>query len=253
VQERQFPPSPSEQQTPTELEALRRVRARRLTTLAGAIGAATLACLALGCPQAADLENAKSYPLPGYPIGGGTTSGGTAGGTAAAGTAAGGSAAGTATGGTSGGDPCDTACIKDILQVQSTLCALCHNNTTLTSSGLDLKSDGFTARLRNIPAKHTDLPAGMTAADCPVGDKLIDTTTPSASWLLKKIEGQQGQCGTPMPSSGMLTATQKTCMETYIACVAGGAITGGGGAATGGQAAGGTATGGGGNGGAGGK
>jgi hypothetical protein len=249
VQERQFPPSESQELTPAEGATLRRMRARRLQGFTAAAGGTLLLALfALGCPEGADLENPQSFPKPGYstttPTGGtsATTGGATTGGS------------------TTGGAPaagCDTACIKDIFQVQPLLCVLCHNSNAMSplkSSGLDLKSDGFTARLKNIPAMHTDLAMGMTAADCPTGDKLIDTMNPSASWLLKKIEGQQGACGTPMPSTGALSATQKTCMETYIACVAGGPITGGGGAATGGTAAatggGGAATGGGGSGGA---
>jgi hypothetical protein len=209
------------------------VRTRRLQGLGAGVGAALLALFALGCPEGADLENPQSYPKPGYMTasGGSGTAGATAGGAAAGGNAA----------------SCETACIKDIFQVQPVLCALCHNKNMagpLTSAGLDLKTDGFTARLLNIPATHTDIVAPMTNANCPKGDKLIDSSNPSASWLLKKIEGTQGDCGTPMPQTGQLSMAQKTCLETYIACVAGGPITGGGGAAAGGS--GGTAAGGGG-------
>jgi hypothetical protein len=110
----------------------------------------------------------------------------------------------------------------------------------LQSSGLNLEADGFTDRLKNVAAKHMDLPSGKT--DCPSGDKLIDTANPSASWLLKKIDGQQNNCGDAMPSTAPLTADEKTCMHTYISCVAGGAVTGGssGGAASGGSATSGT-------------
>jgi hypothetical protein len=118
---------------------------------------------------------------------------------------------------------------------------------------LDLASPGYTARLKDVPAVHGDLPMGKMT--CMAGDKLIDTSNPDASWLKKKIEGNQGQCGDQMPSTGMLTADQKACLETYITCVAGpGMGTGGaggtGGASGGGGGAGGAAAGGGGAGGA---
>lgn len=282
MQERQFPPSQSEQQSHAEREAQRRVRARRLTTLAGALGTVALACLALGCPQAADLENANSFPTPGYQVGGSTTggsatAGSTTGGTAAAGTAAGGSAAGTASTG------CELPCVTTAFATAGLLhCTTCHSKTTmnngLQSAGLDLESPNVTARLKNVPAKHTDIMAedGKTVM-CPSGDKLIDTTTPANSWLLKKIHGTQDssattQCGTSMPQGTTLPADSLTCLDTYVTCVAnsggggapatggaatGGSATGGGGAATGGGGAatggGGAASGGGGNGGAGGK
>jgi len=229
---------------------LRRVRTRRLQGLGAGVGAALLALFALGCPQGADLENPQLYPKPGYPMG--TGGSGTAG-TTAGGAPAGGNAA-----------SCETACVKTIFQTNPLLCSLCHNNNpggaALMSSMLDLKSDGFTARLKDVPAKHTDIVAPMTNANCPKGDKLIDTSNPSASWLLKKIDGTQGDCGTAMPSTAPLAAADKSCVEMYVACVAGGSITGGGGAATGGSggmatggggaAAGGAAAGGGGSGGA---
>jgi len=197
------------------------------------VGASVLALFAVGCPQPADLANPQDYP----------TAAGTGTGTGGSGTA------GSGTAGTSSGSSCETDCIKDIFQKQTVLCKLCHqakpaSEMGLQSAGLNLESDGFTDRLKNVPSKHTDLAAGMSAADCPTGDKLIDTANPSASWLLKKIQGTQGSCGTPMPSTGTLSASQKTCMETYIACVAGGSITGGGGSSSGGTSGGGTASGG---------
>jgi hypothetical protein len=219
VQERQFPPSESEELVPAERAALTRVRTRRVQRLGAGAGAALLAFLALGCPEGADLEIPPGgFPKPGYSTGGAATAGGAA-------------------GGADTGAACEVQCVKDIFQKSPTLCALCHNNnpdmTKLTSAMLDLKSDGFTARLKDVPATHTEIAPPMTNANCPKGDKLIDTSTPSASWLLKKIENQQGDCGTVMPSTSALSMAQKSCLETYVACVAGGPITGGGGAATG--------------------
>ena len=248
MQERQFSESDSEALAPAERHALRRVRARRLQGLTAGVGATLLALFALGCPEPADLQDPNAFPKP------------AAGGASTAGTSGGGSSS----------TSCEVPCIVDVFQTQPTLCKLCHTAPPgLKSSGLDLASPGFTARLKDIPAVHGDLGAMMATAMCPTADKLIDTANPANSWLLKKIHGEQGTCGTPMPSTGMLTADQKTCVETYVKCVApGGAVTTGGaggggsagsaGAAAGGAsgaAAGGTAgatTGGGGAGGAGG-
>jgi hypothetical protein len=211
---------------PAERAALRRVRRRRLQALLGGAGAVLLTLFSVGCPEPADLENAGQYQPP---AGGGSA---TTGGSASSGSATGGSAA--------MGEPCEVACVTDIFQKSQTLCALCHNNKGLMSSMLDISSPGFTGRLRNVAAKHGDLGMGGGPMECPTGDKLIDTATPANSWLLKKIDGAQGTCGTPMPSTGTLSADQKTCIHTYVSCVTGAAPTGTGGSAAGGSGNGGT-------------
>jgi hypothetical protein len=226
VQEPQFSPFDSENLTPAERRALRRARARRVQAFALGVGACALALFAIGCPQPADLANPQDYP-------------------AAAGTTTTGGGATAGTGGTApAGEPCETACMKEVFQTNQTLCKLCHNNMGLKSAMLDLSSDGYTARLKNVSATHTDLGMGMTAADCPTGDKLIDTTTPANSWLLKKIHNEQGNCGTVMPSTGTLSPAQKTCIETYVACVAPGGAAPSGGTSSGGAASAGTSSGG---------
>jgi hypothetical protein len=243
VQERQFPESHSEALAPAERRVLQHIRARRVQGLTAGVGAALLALFIVGCPEPADLTDPGSFPKP------------------PSSTAGAPSTAGSGAGGGSSSDACEVDCIKDVFQKQITLCKLCHTAKTaaeggLQSSGLNLEGDGFTARLKDVPAKHGDLPAGM--ATCTAGDKLIDTSAPANSWLLKKIHAEQGSCGTPMPSTGMLSAAQKTCIETYVACVAGGSAAASGtagtasgtaGAAPGGGGAGGTS----GSGGAGGK
>ncbi len=246
MQERQFSESHSEALAPAERRALRRVRVRRVQGLTAAVGASLLTLFALGCPEPADLQDPGFFPQPTPAATAGATSTGGMSGTAGA-----------------SGASCEVACVNDVFQMQLTLCKLCHTAPPgLKSSMLDLASPGYTARLKDIPAVHGDLAMGMTAADCPKGDKLIDTAAPANSWLLKKIHGEQGNCGTPMPSTGMLTAAQKTCIETYVMCVAGGAApagTAGAPAGTAGAGTAGAATGGGGasgtggNGGAGGK
>jgi hypothetical protein len=135
-----------------------------------------------------------------------------------------GSSASAGNGAASGGpasvaNVCETPCAVQIFSQELTLCKLCHGNV-LASSGLNLEQASFTKRLKDVPAKHGDLAAGMNAADCPVGDKLIDSTNPEASWLLKKITNQQGNCGTSMPSTGMLKPDQMACLNRYVHCVA---------------------------------
>lgn len=120
---------------------------------------------------------------------------------------------------TSTNHPCETECVRQVFTGSVASCKLCHGNA-LKSAGLDLESPNVTARLEDVPATHGDR-APQMSGPCPVGDKLIDTATPEESWLLKKVRGQQGNCGTAMPQTPpMLTFEQQQCMETYVACVA---------------------------------
>ncbi len=118
------------------------------------------------------------------------------------------------------GDACETACVQQMFKRDMLTCKLCHGNA-IRLGDLDIESPNPTARLKDVPAKHAGLALGMTAADCPMGDKLIDTANPDASWLLKKIRGEQGNCGTSMPQTGTLTTEQKACITSYVYCVAG--------------------------------
>jgi hypothetical protein len=126
------------------------------------------------------------------------------------------------TGATSGSggmvELCDAPCLRALLD-QPTGCKLCHS-PAFAASGLDLVSPGLAARLKDVPAKHADLSPGMSASACPMGDKLIDSADPQNSWLLKKIRGQQGQCGNAEPPIGVLQASEIACFEMYVTCVA---------------------------------
>ncbi len=237
MQERQFPPFESEKLAPAERQALRRTRVRRLKALAFCVGAGVLSLFAVGCPEPADLQNPNAYPAP-------TPAGGSGG-----------------SGGSGGAAPmsCETECVNKLFQKDQMPCLFCHTGV-LKLGDLDLETPGYTARLKNVPAKHTGFTTPKT--DCPPAAKLIDTENPANSWLLKKIRNEQKTCGTVMPQAGALTAAQQTCLETYVACVApgggtttggaatggatggGGAATGGGGAATGGSGGGGASAGG---------
>lgn len=225
MQEPQFSPLESDTLTPAERQAFKRVRGRRLRALLVCVGTGALTLFAAGCPEPADLQDPASFPLPPN-AGSSSTTGGSGTG-------------GSGTGGT-GMATCEVECVNKIFMKDMQPCMFCH--TTMAPLGdLDLQSPGYTARLKDVPAKHTGFMGPTT--DCPQGDKLIDTTTPANSWLLKKLHNEQKTCGTLMPQAGTITPDQKTCLETYVACVASSgaaAGTAGSAAATGGTATGGS-------------
>ncbi|HVY27055.1 MAG TPA: hypothetical protein VHB79_10910 [Polyangiaceae bacterium] len=189
-----------------------------------------LSLFALGCPQPGDLENANAYPPPP----GGNTAG----------------SGGSGTGGSGTMVNCETACLASIINATGTGCKTCHSDMVKLDMGiLDMASPGLSARLKDEASQHKGI-TGDTSG-CPMGDKIIDSANPANSWLLKKITGQQGTCGTVMPSTGALSAADQKCVSDFVYCVAGGtAPAGSGGTAAGGGGSGGAATGGGGSGGA---
>lgn len=67
---------------------------------------------------------------------------------------------------------------------------------------------------------HGDLPSPTVASDCGPDDLLIDSQDVEASWLLKKVRGQQGRCGTAMPPTGALDDRQQACIAEFVSCVA---------------------------------
>ncbi len=97
-------------------------------------------------------------------------------------------------------------------------------------SDLDLMTTGVEARLIDVDATHGDifcpnpdggvlkvecLPAACTPA------KLVDRTTPANSWMLKKREGTEGECGDPMPiAPGVLEPAEKACLIEWINALA---------------------------------
>lgn len=179
-----------------------------LAILAAAAGTVSLALFNAGCPEPADLQNPEMYPLPG-----GSSAGTAAGGSATGGSATGGATTGgSATGGSATGATCETPCMTTVI----TTCKVCHG-AALKSSDLDLEAAGYTARLKDVPAKHGGL---MGAPMCPTGDKLIDSAAPAQSWLLKKVSSQEGDCGDPMPQGSGLMGDQLKCVQDYVTCVA---------------------------------
>lgn len=113
-------------------------------------------------------------------------------------------------------EPCYSTCSEEIFR-DPTGCKLCHS-PAFAASGLDLESPGRAARLKDVVAKHADLPVGQDA--CPRGDKLIDSANVQDSWMLKKIRGEQASCGAQEPPVGPLPAVDLACLTTYIECVA---------------------------------
>jgi hypothetical protein len=139
------------------------------------------------------------------------------GGFTTAGSAATGSA-GTGTAGAATLDAlCRTPCSDQIFEAASS-CKLCHA-AAIKLGGLDLESPSRAARLKDAPAKHLD--SARPDAQCPVGDKLIDSSNVENSWLLKKITGRQGTCGDAMPLGVPLNEAERQCLTAWVRCVAG--------------------------------
>lgn len=113
-------------------------------------------------------------------------------------------------------EACRSECF-DAFMRRATSCKLCHG-TSLKSAGLDWETPGVAARLKDVPAKHTEIEPPTT--QCPVGDKLIDSTNVNQSWILKKLNGQQGACGSAMPATGPLSSDDLACMTSWVGCVA---------------------------------
>jgi hypothetical protein len=117
----------------------------------------------------------------------------------------------------------------------------CHSPNALGLGGdLDLTSPGVPSRLINVNATHAGIDMDGGGVTCPTA-KLIDTANPMASWLLVKINGMQGSCGSSMPQVGTITSTQKACITQYVMDVAadagaGMAMGGSGGMSSGGSA-----------------
>ena len=240
MQERQFPPFESQDRRLSTRGGRSRPLARALASAVALTGVATLALVITGCPSAGELENPGTYCAPGKSViaGAGVVVDCLPPGTG------GSSSAGSGAGGSGTMANCETDCVKAIVTSGAAACKVCHaaNPAARLDMGtLDMESPGLSARLKDQPSSHKGL---MDTSGCPMGDKIIDSANPANSWLLKKIKGQQGSCGTVMPSTGALSPADQTCMETFVNCVAGGSMPGASGSASGGTASGGGGSGG---------
>lgn len=197
------------------------------------VSASTLALLGSSC--AAEAPTSTVSGGTGGTAGSAGASAGTAGASAGtAGTTGGtagttGGTAGTAGGGSAGAPP--TCGYAAIIQNSCALTA-CHD-TMYNRAELDFKTPGYEQRIVNAPATFTEitcpdpaggvLPVPCMPASCPQGALLINTTTPSESWMLKKLQGVHGDCGDAMPlPPGKVTAEEKACLESWIHYLAGG-------------------------------
>jgi len=106
---------------------------------------------------------------------------------------------------------------KDLIQSSCTS-ASCHDSTA-PGGDLDLTSDPFNTMLDKV-------------STCK-GKKLIDSSNPSQSFLLEKLEKATPSCGVRMPSgAAALGADKIDCVEKWIQSnlgIGGSAGTGGGG------------------------
>ncbi len=135
------------------------------------------------------------------------------------------------------------ACMTTLFNGTSGKCSgnLCHTAGPSPGGDLDLSSAGVGKRLIDVPATHAGIDMDGGNVNCPSA-KLVDTSNPAASWLLIKINGTQGTCGSSMPQVGTLTTAEKACITTWVDGLQSDSGTSTGGAGSGGT--GGTSTGG---------
>lgn len=156
---------------------------------------------------------------------GGTSAGSVGGGLVGAGGGAAEGAVAGGSGGTAGTLGTDLSCDVEEVLLRSCGRAGCHSASSMVA-GLDLASPGVQTRLIDVPATHQDitcpnpdggaLPVPCVPASCPDA-KLIDLAHPENSWLLKKLAGEQGDCGEQMPLlPGILTESERTCLEEWL-------------------------------------
>ena len=183
------------------------VRPSSLTSLFGTL----LICAITGC--AANLANPQDFADRPNPAGGAGGSSGAAG------------SGGSGTAGSAGSGPIVSTpdCVLTLFKTGSGSCSgsVCHDQGVNAAGGLDLASPNVAARLVDQVALHTAV--GPTDV-CPTGDKLIDTSNPTESWLLKKLSATGvGMCGSVMPLGGTLSADQLSCLQDWINSVQPGA------------------------------
>jgi hypothetical protein len=194
----------------------------------GLVGASFVIALS-GCPQGADLEDPKKYGLsggsPSTGTGGGT---GATGGTSGTGGTTGGSAGSGAAGAPSLVVDCGSSTWQTVITNDCSKLAGCHkgSSTIPPASMLNLTADsGIVSRIKDVKAVHGDITCGTdnapcTPASCDPNALLVNSATPSASWILAKIKGTQSDCGAQMPSSGGPPAADETCLENFVNAVA---------------------------------
>lgn len=104
------------------------------------------------------------------------------------------------------------AAVESAVIVKTCGIAGCHLKASTIVS--DLKTAGIAMRLLNSKPK----------AICQ-SDKLIDPDAPEKSMILRKLEdtpkcNDDAEAGAKMPSSGMLSSDDKTCLTNYVKAIA---------------------------------
>lgn len=82
-------------------------------------------------------------------------------------------------------------------------CAVCHKGK-FPPKGLNLEPANLAAI---VDASSSEVP----------GLKIVDTKTPEASYILKKVRRESGIAGKPMPPRKALTAEELQVIETWVA------------------------------------
>jgi len=119
-----------------------------------------------------------------------------------------------------GGDNCAVVstppCVFATLRNAKCSIEGCHG-TTNPAARLDLASPCIEQRLVDVPSTHeiAPLPDG-TPPMCPTDDKLIDTANPTDSWMLIKLNDQQGTCGHGSNVGFAITAPDQACLTDWI-------------------------------------
>lgn len=107
----------------------------------------------------------------------------------------------------------------------NTSCAksFCHGKSFVV--GLDLNPNtGFAERTLDVAASHggiscpDDITKECIPAGCPPAGtvKLIDSADPTASWILTKAHGGQGDCGDRDPVGASLTSQEDACLIAIV-------------------------------------
>ncbi len=126
--------------------------------------------------------------------------------------AAGAPAAGGGMGTAGSGDGVDLTCITPLITKSCANSPICHLAGAMQGGGLDLSSPNFASRLVDVAATHKDV---IDPTTC-MASKLIDTADATKSWLLAKINGTQGACGSAMPIGPALSNADKACMTKFV-------------------------------------
>ncbi|MDX2050798.1 MAG: hypothetical protein SFV15_00285 [Polyangiaceae bacterium] len=97
----------------------------------------------------------------------------------------------------------------------------CHQGPMGLGKPFDMKTMPFWSQWLDKPASHENGFGAKIPAGCPSPPALlVNSTSPAESWILKKVNGTHGTCGTQMPDGGLMDATAKKCIQDWIMNIA---------------------------------